>query len=196
MGAGTNETGEMVTGGHRTGGNSRSTSRFGHRLAGGQKKKVARMATFCPAYGHTGSRRCRTDLGMGASVRRHQRGTADLFPAGFFQNLTGRARNENAGEARRRKPWEAALLPVLLNPVSAAMPVDRVCQARFSTVGYNGCRLPRRQSPAHGRNDFGRRGSPSAWCLAQEVEMQPATVGPDDIFPRAMGLGRILSALD
>src|SRR5262249_22941592 len=37
-----------------------------------QKKKVAEKATFfSPAYGHTGSRRCRTDLGGhgGASVR-------------------------------------------------------------------------------------------------------------------------------
>ena len=38
-------------------------------FATAKKEKVAETATFCPAYGHIGARRCRTDWGAWGVIR-------------------------------------------------------------------------------------------------------------------------------
>src|SRR5262249_49239272 len=158
-----------------------------------------------PAYGHTGSRRCRTDLGGhgGASVRRHPNAT--ILPgfraaAGFFEKTC--RRNDNAGArtpALRGSGDAGGLLPVLLDARGAqageAMAVDRVLpgQEFFNREGVTAARFfERQETAADGGDDFGlATDHPTLGARSREVRNgERATVGPDDILhPRAMGLG-------
>src|SRR5216684_9201832 len=181
------------------------------------KEKAAETATFCPAYGHIGARRCRTDWGAWGVIYPTLINAIAIFRfltgAKIFQGIDGRARRTPKSKRRRgrRRPGHfievVDLLTVLLNArgAQAGEPVaidgvlpgekfldrERIAAARL---------FERQKAASHRCHDFGLAADhPTLGPRRRQIrDGERATVGPDHIFhPRAVGFGHGYSqALD
>ena len=113
-----------------------------------KKEKVAKTATFCPAYGHTGSRPRQTDWGgmggssvrqsINAAVGRSFPGARRIFRE--FSRIRAIAPNDNAGAAagvnnpwKRRRYCRYCWIRVVRRPARPCRSIE-YCQARNSST--------------------------------------------------------------